>query len=478
MFKQFLTDTATYGLATILTRGIGLLLVPLYTRILVPGQYGALDLLTVFGTLISLTIALEVSQGLARHFVDADSPRTRIEYASTALWFTLLVYSLFGAVALIAAEPLSVLVLGSDGYVTTFRLAVLSICAAGIFYLVQNQLRWEMRPRAYGTISVVSTLVGVAVAIVLVTTHGAGINGVLIGQLTGNLLGAAGALVMARSSYRAVFSRLRLAEMLRFSGPLVPSGIAVFVALFIDRILIERFMSLTDVGLFGIGYRVALLVTLPVLAVQAAMTPLVYSRYREANTPHVLARIFRYFVALALIAMVGLDLLTPKLLAIMAPPAYSGAAVVVPVLGPALLLAGMYVFAPGLAIERRTGAIAVINIVGAIVIVVLNVLLIPPFGILGSAIADLIGAAGMFAAYVVLSQRLYPIPHEWPAMGLAVLGALAALVTGSVIRAGSGIDFMVTTVLVVLLLLWLIRLGLIEIGPIRRSLTALRGTNG
>jgi len=413
VFKQFLKDGATYGIATILTRGMSLLAVPIYTRVISPSDYGALDLLTVLGTLVNLTIALEVSQGLARFYGSAPNATERRAYASTALWFTLATYTVALSISLVVADELAPHITGSSGGSEVLRIAFLAFWASGIFYLVQSQLRWDLRARAYATVSVVATVLGIAVSVVLVAIARLGLVGILIGQLVASGIGAMLGLLIARESYRPTFDTSKLRAMLSFSLPLVPSGMGVFVTMYADRIFIVTIMSIADVGIYGLGYRLASLTSLLTLAAQGAITPLVYSRHEEPEAPVELARIFRYFVALALLACLTLSLFSAELIAILAPPNYGGAASVVPLLAPAMVLAGMYVFAPGLALGRRSGVIAAINLGGAAGIAAMNLLLVPVLGIVGAAAANLFGSALLFVAYVVCGQRVYPIPYPW-----------------------------------------------------------------
>ena len=86
----------------------------------------------------------------------------------------------------------------------------------------------------------------------------------------------------------------QLRAMLRFSAPLVPAGLAVFISLYINRFALNHFGSLEDVGHFGIGSRIAGLVALLILGIQAALTPLVYQHYREPQTPGQIARLFDF----------------------------------------------------------------------------------------------------------------------------------------------------------------------------------------
>ncbi len=66
MLKAVLRDSLVYGLASVLSKGLAIFLLPLYTRVLSPGDYGAYDLLITLGALANVVVALEVAQGLAR----------------------------------------------------------------------------------------------------------------------------------------------------------------------------------------------------------------------------------------------------------------------------------------------------------------------------------------------------------------------------------------------------------------------------
>ena len=77
MLKRFLKDSVVYSTSTLLSRGISILLIPLYTRFLQPEEYGALDLLTVMATIINYIVALEISQGVARSYSDAKTEKEK-----------------------------------------------------------------------------------------------------------------------------------------------------------------------------------------------------------------------------------------------------------------------------------------------------------------------------------------------------------------------------------------------------------------
>lgn len=431
MLRILLRDAVIYGASTVVSRAVSLLVVPVYTRILTPAQYGAIDILSIFGNLITLTVALEIGQAVARFLPDADDDADRRRLVSTATIFTVGAYTAFLIVGLAFVEPLGRLLVGDEAPTAAVALALTSTWAIGVFQLGQNVLRFLLQPLAYTAASLLFSLGGLAVGVVLVVGFDAGVAGVFAGQTVGGLLGTAAVAWFTRSLYRPILDVRALRSMLGFSVPLVPASLGVFVTLYVDRLALNALTSLTAVGIFGIAYRLSAVVSLLLIGFQMALMPIVYQRYRDPSTPPELARVFRTFLAFAMVIGLALAAFAPEILRIITAPAYYPAGELVPLLVPAILLANMYVFMPGLAIAKQTRTIATITIGGAGLNTVLNLLLIPILDVRGAALATLVSALLVFAAYVRTSQRTYPVPHRWGAMllvvtGYAVLGALTS----------------------------------------------------
>lgn len=413
MLKAFLKDSAIYAVPAFISRGLSLFLVPLYTRVLSPADYGSLDLLTVFAGIINLTIALEVSQGVARFYAAEQDQVRKMLYASSSFWFTLGCYTVFAVLMLLNTKTLSALIMGQQGLETAFKIGIVYIWINGLFYLIQNQFRWELRSKNYAVISLLMSFVTAGVSVWLAYCLRWGLEGLLTGMVAGSLVGTGLGLWRLRNSFRFRFDGVRLYEMLSFSTPLVFSGVAVWISLYIDRIMINHFLSIDEVGLYGIGYRMASIAGLLMIGFQGALTPLVYTHYQEADTPRQLSRIFRLFLVFALFVFLGLSLFTSDILRLLTTESFYGSAVVVVYLVPAKLLASMYIFAPGIGIAKKTHLLIWINCAGALLNVALNFLLIPRLGIIGAGLATMLGYLAVFALYMTISQRLYHVPHHW-----------------------------------------------------------------
>ena len=285
MLRSFLKDSAIYSIPAFISRGLSLFFVPIYTRVLSPADYGSLDLLTVFGGFVNLTIALEVSQGVARFYPSEQDPERKVAFSSSAFWFTLACYSIFALSMLAHTDTLAVLIIGQVGLESAFQISILNIWATGLLNLAQNQFRWELRSKEYATVSLLMLFVTAGISLLFTFGLGWGLEGLLLGMLSGSLIGAMLGLWWLRESFRFRFNSACLFEMLAFSTPLVFSGVAVWLSLYIDRLMINHFLTVEDVGLYGIGYRLASIAGLLMVGFQGALTPLVYTNYRNADTP-------------------------------------------------------------------------------------------------------------------------------------------------------------------------------------------------
>ena len=431
MLKAFFRDSIVYGLAKMLTGAIALIALPIYTRALSPADYGVVDLVTAVAAIGHVMIALEISQGFGRYVPAADGRDARAGYTSTALWFTVGAYSLFAAIVFPFAQPISVVLFGSDAYTAVTRASTLVIWSTGIFYLVQNVLRYERRAGCYAVVSILFSLLSLAVTVWLLLVVGSGLIGVFVGQFAAGVVAASVGLWYSRRSIALIFDRRRWREMVWFSAPLVPSGLGIMLTTYVDRYAIVRLLSLDDLGLYGVAFRLASIVGVALAGVVSAVAPLIYQHHHEPGTPAQIARMFHWFLALALPLVLFLGLFAPELTRLVAPAAYRGATSLVFVLSAAILIASCYNFAPGLWIAKRTGRVALIGLASGAINLVLNLVLIPRLGLIGAGVSTLTSASLACIAHFASSQALYPVPFRWRRLiGAGLLVAVTGVVIG------------------------------------------------
>ncbi len=422
MINSFVKDSLTYAVPALLARGIGLFLLPVYTRYLTPEEYGVIELLTILFALLNILITLEVTQAVARLLPNAALAKKKL-LASTAFNFTVIVFTLLGLFIWIFPSIFSELLFGVDQYIVEIKIASFAMVVNALFYLMQNHLRWCLQVREFAIVGVIYSALVAAISIYLVAVLKIGVKGILIGQLVSGLL----ALILSiyfstkKVPISLKFDIPSLKEMLIFSIPLVFSSLAVYINTFVDRWFINSMLDLKDVGIYSVALRIALIPGLIVYSFQMALTPLIYHHYREEGTPYSIARLFNYFLFFVLPILVVIGLFAEEIVSILAGKDFSDAAELVFILSFSLVLMNIYIFSPGLGIAKLTSKIAIINIIAAITNILLNINLIPIYGRLGAAIATLCGSIVMAGLYYWWGNKKYTIPYDYLKCVLAVI---------------------------------------------------------
>jgi O-antigen/teichoic acid export membrane protein len=429
MMNQALRQSAAYGMATILSRATLLVSLLVLPYLLTPRDYGALSMLVTVAALVIIVVPLEVSQGLARHYAPAPE-REKMAYASSARAFLTLTLLAFLVLGQLLAKPLCVLILGDLAFLPAFRIALVQMALYCLFLFHQNQCRWEFRTAEYVLISLVYAFLNLALSLGLGFLIDPPLVGVVLGQLIGTGVAAGLGAYGLRRSFKWRIDRRKLRLMLAFSLPLVPASVALYANVYGSRLILNALATLDDVGLYTLAAQIGGIATLGMVGVQAAITPLVMANHHKPETPGQLARLFESFFGSSVVVCLLLGLFAPELIYYVGNPAYSGAGPLVLVLAPALLLAQMYVFAPGFAVAKRTLWQMWVSIGSAVLGLSSNFLLIPWLGIMGAAFATLVSGGSFLFLWFLFSQRLYPIPVRWTLIAVAAAGGIALGIAG------------------------------------------------
>jgi len=425
MLERLGKDTLVYGLSTLLVRGIQIVLIPVYSRVLGASEYGIVETMAIVGALVNLTVALEISQGMARYMAEAPDKSIRRRYASTALAFGIGAYGLFIVISAITAVPVSQWLLGDRASIPMLLVAFGALATNGVFVLVQDLLRWELRPGTYLAAGLAYALGSAGVGIFLVAFQDAGVIGVFWGQLAGALLGGIVATGGAADLLGRDFDSVRLRQMLRYSVPLVISGIAIFANLFVDRLVVRQVLGIEALGIYGVAARFASVISILTVGLQAALSPLVFRSWREPGTAATLSRVCRYYCVCMVPLIGGLALFSGEIMLVATGPAFHGGRLVLPILALAAMFSTLYIFAPGLFLGERTGHAAAINVAAALLNLVLALWLVPRYGMTAAATTAAVAAAFSFSGFVLLGRTHFHVPFQGKRIAASMLLSFA-----------------------------------------------------
>jgi len=451
--KRLGKHSAIYGLGGLVSRILAVLLLPLYTHYLSTSDYGQIETLIALVTVLTIVLQFGIGSAFFRFYFDADDHDGRRLVLRTSFWFTMAMATL-GLVVLVAfATPIAEWLFDDASAANLVRASAVALWAQLNYMQLTNLFRVEERSVAFVLASLSNVLLTVGATLLLVVVLDKGPQGVIVGNFAGTLVVYLALLGYRREQLGLQLSRPLLRQMNHFGLPLVPSALFLWVTNFSDRFFLVKLTDTSEVGLYSVGVRIASAMVLLLTAFRMAWPAFAYSIKSDEEARQTYAWVLTYLIVLSTWVATALALLAPWLVAWLATAEFASASRVVgPLAFAAVSFAGFIVLSIGIGRARRTQFNWVITGVAAVVNVTLNLTLIPPYGMMGAAIATVAAYTVMFAGMAWWAQRIFPCPYQWRRVLTAAAAGVALAVLGKLIDAGLALSIGLIVVYPLLLL--------------------------
>ncbi len=433
--RRLATTGAAYTAASVLSKLIAVALLPLYTHYLSPADYGAAEVLFAAVVSASIVVRLGTIEALLRFYYQAgEDPAAVVKTCFATMFWTATAGAL---IALPFAGPLS------DALLKTHDPGLVRVAVGGLWVLTLYEylltlFRLEERARAYFLTTMASVLITIPVTVALVVGADDGARGLLVGSYA---TGAAFVLVLAvvhRRSLSLWVDRPLFGRLMRFGLPTMPAELSLYSLNFIDRVILVRYAGLAEAGLYSLAVKFAQAVNVLVRGFQLAWPPLAYSIRDDDEARRAYALVVTWFVATCTFVVTGMWLLSRWIVRALAAPEFYGSYKAIGLISTGVTLYALYmVLVVILGRTGRTGFNFPATIAATIANVVLNLILVPPLGIVGAGLALVASYLVVLALMYGFTQRLFPVPYEW--------GRLTRIVIASAVLVGVGELFLPTS---------------------------------
>lgn len=430
-FGKLFSDTVILAIGTFGSKLLVFLLMPLYTALLSPSQYGTAELITGTANLIMPFACVGITSGIFRFAAEKGTDREGVFSSGMVLLGAGLCGTvLLGAVALCIGAA----------WRTEILLVVLYVLAADLQAVCAQYVRAVDRTRLFAVQGILNTLVTVGFNILFLMAFDLGVTGYVLSTVVGNLLTTA-FLVVSAKLWRVFrlsrVSRTAMRELFRFSLPMVPTTICWLITDLSDRYLVSWFCGEAVNGVYSAAYKIPTIVNLVSgIFMQAWQFSAVVQSTDGEECSRFYSQVFRGFLSVIFIGSGGLILLSPWLCRLLLNSAYHEAWRYMPTLLCAAALESVVSFLASVYMVRKKSMHSFLTAVaGTGLNLLLNFLFIPRTGTfggaLGAAIATLIGYAAVWVLRMadvprLLRFRLY-LPRQL--CSLALLLAAAAVMT-------------------------------------------------
>jgi O-antigen/teichoic acid export membrane protein len=435
--KRLAKQSAVYGLGGIVSRLLAIFLLPLYTSYLGTEGFGKIETIVALTAVLVVVLRMGISSAFFRFYFDSTDPARRRLVVRTAFWFTMGMATIGLVLGFAFATPLAdALRFGDDPWLV--RAGFVGLWAQMNYQQLTALFRVEERPVAFVSATVANVLITVGMTVLLVVGLDKGATGAVVGNFIGTLAVYFALLGYRRYQLGLEFDRKLLRAMNKFGLPLVPSALALWAITFIDRFFVAVFKGQSEVGVYSLAVRIASVIAFLMVAFQLAWPAFAYSIEDEGAAKRTYAFVLTYLLLVCSWMSLVLGLLSPWLVQILAPnkAAFWRASEAVGILAfAATAYAGYTVLAIGIGRARRTQFNWIVTGAAALINVLLNLALIPPYGMMGAAIATAVAYVAMFVGMTLNAQHVWPVPYQWRRVLTLSLVAVGLLVIGKAVDA-------------------------------------------
>jgi O-antigen/teichoic acid export membrane protein len=407
-----------YIISSAFTKGLALLLLPVYTRYLSPADYGTLSTLTAMSQFLPVLISLYLDSAFGRYYFEYKDDHEKLKSLFSSIYWFVVIWGGIIVFVAISSSPVWVKYFAKDvplfWVILSFVPALLSqIGTLGVVFLRQS-----LQARTTATLEITTSLIGVAVTLPLLILAKLGVEARLWGAFT--------TAVFLFAYYTVYFRRHKLlsfkidASMLKtclvYSIPLIPNIAGGWIAQFSDRLVLARYTNPQSVGVYSLAATLGTLMYVIQDALTQVSSPLSMSNLvsnKNEALPR-MAKLSLFLWGMMLLADLMLTLFTPELLFIFATKKYESASTAVGIMGFAYVLSAQNrVFSDIVSYHKQTWVISSGGILMASVSLGLNLLLVPRFGWIASSWSFVFATLSMVLWVALWGRRWEKIPLKY-----------------------------------------------------------------
>ncbi len=434
LFKQ----TFIYGLATVLPRVLGIVLVPLFVKVLEKDEYG------VYAAIMALLITGNIlfSYGMETAFFRFvnKNPDQKNKVQSTSLTSLTITTILLLTVGIFYKDELSSFLLFETQYI------VLGLLILGLDALAVLPFAWfriNERPMRYAVIKIINVIINLGFNLFfflilpkLVSGNDTFWDSIYFEEnrvlyvFIANIIASGFTLLLLLPVYIKIkfgFDLLIWKSMIKYAFPVLIAGIAFSINEAFDKLLLRYLLpdDIADgeVGIYAACYKLGVFMTLYSTAFRLGIEPFFFNHAKAKDAKETYAKITLYFSILGSLILLGVVVFSNLFKRIIIPdPTFWEAMSIVPIILLANLCLGLYHnLSVWYKITDKTKFGAYISITGAMITLVLNFILIPRYSYFGSAVATLAAYGSMMLLSWYFGRKYYPVPYNLKKIGLYLL---------------------------------------------------------
>ncbi|MGI8952515.1 MAG: oligosaccharide flippase family protein [Chitinophagaceae bacterium] len=384
-------NVALYTIGEIIPRVLSFLLLPVLTKYLSTSDYGISSYINTIITFLYVLTTLSVNSYALRTFYKVNTELEKKKLLGNIFLFL----TGWGLIMLCLEALLFPVMLSAFSVQVPFYpyfllgLIINFFDVISIIPLVAYRVNEEAK--GFVLLSVGRTVLQYTFILLLIVYFKMGLLGSFLGRLIAcfPFLIIYFLVVKQKGFFNINISQIK--DALKFSLPLLPGAISYLVISMLDRIILERFVSLSELGIYSVAATLALTLNIVIQGLYRSFEQKIYKEHNSINYLERADKLYKFYIASLYIPAFGMILFAKEILLFFTSSQYYAAGMYVVYLVVAAIISGINIFLGTLLIaDGKRKIISYSSFIAAVVSFIVNVLFIKYFGVLGACIASIL----------------------------------------------------------------------------------------
>jgi len=432
---EFLSHSKNYFSAGLLTKALAFISVPIFTRLLLPSEYGILAVFSSIITIFTILLGLNIHGAVARYYYEKSNDFA--EFISSNLIF-IIFFNIIVILFIFLIKDLLANFFAIIPYLLIIGITISSLTIPLRLFLAYLQA--SKQSKKYSRISISKGLIALIVSIIWVYLleenryYGKVYSTLLITSIFAGYM-----IYNLTKISKLSFKPEHIKYSLKFGVPLIPHALSGFILTFFDRIIINQLTGSLNTGLYSFAYNVGMIMNIVVMAMNKSWVPLFYENLANNNYKKINDLAYNYSKYIYFSA-IGLILFSREIVSIIADEKYHAALTVVPAIIIGYLGVFLYTLYGNYSFYRKkTGLISIATLSAGGINIGLNYWLIPIFGYIAAAYTTLVSYFLLFlfhfstVKYVLKEKSIISISSVLSNFIWVILGSIIFIFTNQYI---------------------------------------------
>jgi O-antigen/teichoic acid export membrane protein len=418
----FLGKSIVFTAMTFIQKGIAFLLVPLYTHLLSPEQYGIVNLANSVAAIYILIASFALDDAMTRYYFQYRNDKRKIKETVTtitvvALLLSIVIFILLIIINKVLIKPFA----GNIEFFPYMLLALFPVLSASIYGIVQKILIIEGKAIHYSINTFSFFLVNTGLCLLFVVVFRWSAVGFLLANAITYGVYFVYSIIFLVPKMSFSFDKKICKEGVKYGLILLPNRIASWGMGGLNKILVGNALSVAALGVLNIATTFALLLNVFANSLSLSLQPWVFNKLEQGEKgKNDIFKITNVLAAAFCLCGLSVSLFAKEIISLLIDKRYLAAINVIPILIFGTISSAYSVLFIHVLFyyKKYSKYIAFSTIFGAVINILTCLILVPNLGVMGACIAMAVSEFFVLVIKMVFSLKAIGQRFAWIKMYL------------------------------------------------------------